>query len=140
MMHVCAWLVTAPGDGRDIFVLQFMGVVREANDIEPIARILHLDQAMQRQGHLLRRLKAAIQPHGAALIQHQDRRTLVEVLRTEDLKILWYHPYWRALAIASHRIHDAVLQVQIKRIAILIELRIVRGLNTYAMPVDTMST
>ena len=121
-------------------MLQFMGILREANDIEPIARILHLDQAMERQGHLLRRLKAAIQPHGAALIQHQDRRTLVEVLRTEDLKILWHHSYRRALAIAPHRIHDAVLQVQMKRIAILIKLRIVRGLNTHAMPVDAMPT
>src|SRR5262249_23501328 len=115
-----------------------MSIFREADDIEPIARILHLDQAMQRQGHLLRRLEAAIQPHGAALIQHQDRRALVEVLRTEDLKILWHHPYRSTLAIAPHRIHNAVLQVQIKRIAILIELRIMRGLNTHAMPVDAM--
>src|SRR5262249_3394535 len=117
-----------------------MSIFREADDIEPIARILHLDQAMQRQGHLLRRLEAAIQPHGAALIQHQDRRTLVEVLRTEDLKVLWRHPYRRALATTPPRIHDAVLQVQIKRIAVLIELRIVRSLNPHAMPVDTMPT
>src|SRR5215471_7312114 len=115
-----------------------MSIFREADDIELVTRILHLDQAMQRQGHLLRRLEAAIQPHGAALIQHQDRRTLVEVLRTVDLKILWRHPYRCALAIAPHRVHDAVLQVQIKRIAILIELRIVCGLNTHAMAVDTM--
>src|SRR5215510_2960125 len=140
MLHVRAWIVAAPGRGRDVFVLQFMGIFREADDIETIARILHLDQAMQRQGHLFSRFEAAIQPHGTALIQHQDRRTLVEVLRTEDLKVLWRHPYRRAFAIAPYRIHDAVLQVQIKRIAILIELRIVRGLNTYAMPIDTMPT
>src|SRR5215831_20343030 len=140
MLHVRAWIVAAPGRGRDVFVLEFMSIFREANDIESIARILHLDQAMERQGDLLRRLEAAIQPHGSALIQHQDRRTLVEVLRTEDLEILWHHPYWGTLTIAPHRIHDAVLQVQIKRIAILIELRIVRRLNPYAMPVDAMST
>src|SRR5215831_289793 len=138
MLHVRAWIVAAPGRGRDVFVLEFMSIFREADDIEPIARILHLDQAMERQGHLLRCLEAAIQPHGAALIQHQDRRTLVEVLRTEDLKILRRHPYRCALALAPYRIHDAVLQVQIKRITIFIGLRIVRGLNTHAMPVDAM--
>src|ERR1043166_1790705 len=106
MLHVRAWIVAAPGGGRDVFVLQFMGIFREADDIESISRILHLDQAMERQGYFLRRLEAAIQPHGATLIQHQDRRTLVEVLRTEDLKVLWHHPYWRALAMAPHRIHD----------------------------------
>src|SRR5262245_29264886 len=140
MLHVRAWIVAAPRGRRDIFVLQFMGIFRETDDIEPIARILHLDQTMQRQGDLLSCLEAAIQPHGTTLIQHQDCRALVEVLRAEDLKILWRHPYRRALAIAPYRIHDAVLQVQIKRIAILIEFRIVRRLNTHAMPVDAMST
>src|SRR5947199_7940804 len=95
---------------------------------------------MECQSHLLRRLEAAVEAHGAALIQHQDGRTLVEVLRTEHLKVLWHHAYRGALAIATHRIHHAVLQVQVKRIAIFIELSIVCGLNTHAMPVCTVST
>src|SRR5712692_578849 len=140
MMHIRARIVTAPGGGRDVFVLQFVGILCKADDIEPIARILHLDQTMERQGHFFGCLKAAVEAHGAALVQHQDGRTLVEVLRTEHLKILWHHPYRGALAMATHRIHHAVLQVQVKRIAILIELGIVCGLNTHAMPIRTMPT
>src|SRR5882724_6154699 len=93
---------------------------------------------MECQSHLLSRLEAAVEAHGAALVQHQDGRTLVEVLRTEHLKVLWHHAYRGALAIATHRIHHTVLQVQVKRIAIFIELGIVCGLNTHTMPVPTV--
>ena len=117
-----------------------MGVFRKADDIEQIARILHLDQTMQRQGHLLGGLEAAVQAHGTALIQHQNRRTLVQVLRTEYLKIVWLHTYRGPLAIAPHRIHDAVLQVEVEGIAVLVELGIVSGLNTHAPAVSTVPT
>src|SRR5262252_5797831 len=95
---------------------------------------------MERQSYLLGSLEAAVQAHGAALVQHQNRRTLVQVLRTEHLKVLWCHTYRSPLAIAPYRIHDAVLQVEVEGIAVLVELGIVGSLNTHAPSVSTVPT
>src|SRR5262249_15578696 len=95
---------------------------------------------MQRQGYLLGSLEAAVQAHGPALVQLQNRRTLVQSLRTEHRKALGLHTYRGSLAIAPYRIHDAVLQVEVEGIAVLVELGIVGSLNTHAPSVSTVPT
>ena len=120
-------------------MLQLAGVFGKPDDVQAVLRVLHLDQAVQGQRHLFGGFEAAVQPHRAALIQHQHRRALVQVFVPIHLEILRHNAHRGTLALALHGVHQALLQVQVEMVAVLVSLGVEACLDADAAPVGAVA-
>ena len=87
MLQVRAILVLAPVHLRQFTRGQFLGKIREADDVQLVARELPANERIERHRDFFRRRPAAAQEHRARHVNHQHGAGLRLQLGAIDLEI-----------------------------------------------------
>ena len=125
VVHVGAEHRFVPAHVRQFGRFQLARVSAEADEVEAVARVLHADQVVERHRHFFRRLERAAQRHRPGEIEHHHRGGLGQRFGAIDLEIVGLQVNGHARSAAEDGVADRLFEVQVERIAELVELRVV---------------